>query len=211
MQGATQFFIYSFRDRHVSIHAPYAGSDLLRSAPRSKCTGFNPRPLCRERQESALKYVVTDSKFQSTPPMQGATMIHKTAFLFTPVSIHAAYAGSDGEGTVQQGNKKLFQSTPPMQGATERAQYETFINTLFQSTPPMQGATPPEYAGITGIVFQSTPPMQGATSSGCKTILHAESFNPRPLCRERHGRDFNEDLNRKVSIHAPYAGSDTAR
>ena len=57
--------------------------------------------------------------------------------------------------------------------------------------------------------FQSTPPMQGATNSQCRNWRDYDCFNPRPLCRERRqpDRDCNKDYG--VSIHAPYAGSDT--
>ena len=79
--------------------------------------GFNPRPLCRERHSvvpiMAQKLVVSihapyagsDERsgvrrsvfvmFQSTPPMQGATLFHASAASFSVVSIHAPYAGSD--------------------------------------------------------------------------------------------------------------------
>ena len=57
----------------------------------------------------------------------------------------------------------------------------------FQSTPPMQGATC-IHATILRVYigFQSTPPMQGATVLGFVNPQLSRSFNPRPLCRERH-------------------------
>ena len=79
----------------VSIHAPYAGSDdcthavidgvrQFQSTPPmqgatgttkasvSGNTGFNPRPLCRERRQMRSSRL-SSRMFQSTPPMQGAT------------------------------------------------------------------------------------------------------------------------------------------
>ena len=56
----------------VSIHAPYAGSDVSES---SRCNTFG--------------------KFQSTPPMQGATPVALFNRVRLGVSIHAPYAGSD--------------------------------------------------------------------------------------------------------------------
>ncbi len=59
--------------------------------------------------------------------------------------------------------------------------------------------------------FQSTPPMQGATGQISLVSPYASCFNPRPLCRERRiGAGVSKSENR-VSIHAPYAGSDRQR
>ena len=59
----------------VSIHAPYAGSDVA---------GYTPG--------------VYANLFQSTPPMQGATELLFFQVGAFQVSIHAPYAGSDGIG-----------------------------------------------------------------------------------------------------------------
>ncbi len=40
----------------VSIHAPYAGSDRLMSRKRKSLHCFNPRPLCRERLHNVYEY-----------------------------------------------------------------------------------------------------------------------------------------------------------
>ena len=96
MQGATFLRDYGIDlETVVSIHAPYAGSDLdlrsyvfrhlmFQSTPPMQgatCihvqkvtlyTRFNPRPLCRERRTSGIT-IRAITAFQSTPPMQGAT------------------------------------------------------------------------------------------------------------------------------------------
>ena len=139
--------------------------------------------------------------------MQGATTEDALGNMVGGVSIHAPYAGSDAQKYYQEHKDEMFQSTPPMQGATK-------VEKIWTNTRR----------------FQSTPPMQGATMrlSSCLTCL--SSFNPRPLCRERrirrrggfyhskfqstppmqgatvmHGRGLQSV---RVSIHAPYAGSD---
>ena len=56
--------------------------------------------------------------------------------------------------------------------------------------------------------FQSTPPMQGATEILEGMLYCIQSFNPRPLCRERPAFMSVELDELQVSIHAPYAGSD---
>ena len=168
----------------VSIHAPYAGSDGNYVALRRRNTGFNPRPLCRERRHSRVN-VSLSCQFQSTPPMQGATGIWAGCTILTLVSIHAPYAGSDAWYHSNPASIRLFQSTPPMQGATfsrgfvtalmhcfnprplcRERHFTVFIFSglfKFQSTPPMQGATKNSRLFVSLYLFQSTPPMQGAT------------------------------------------------
>ena len=50
--------------------------------------------------------------------MQGATSLTFAINVFSDVSIHAPYAGSDRERSRRRKSRKQFQSTPPMQGAT---------------------------------------------------------------------------------------------
>ena len=107
---------------------------------------------------------VISRPFQSTPPMQGATQEWvNVGMALKHVSIHAPYAGSDGGFPPVAPTGFWFQSTPPMQGATQTA----VISSRFSQ-------------------FQSTPPMQGATR--IPVIYHCIFL---------------------VSIHAPYAGSDS--
>ena len=95
MQGATFSAVYSsVAAMNVSIHAPYAGSDLMRSAECQRKHSFNPRPLCRERPASGGS-MTRSGWFQSTPPMQGATRDVCVEFVVHRVSNHAPYAGSD--------------------------------------------------------------------------------------------------------------------
>ena len=117
MQGATKEQGIETATPNISIHAPYAGSDwkhitrlpgVMNFNPRSLCRerqiicvtvyrlqNFNPRSLCRERPASIFPEIIFWI-FQSTLPMQGATFSRATCVpLFTCISIHAPYAGSD--------------------------------------------------------------------------------------------------------------------
>ena len=58
--------------RHISIHAPNAGSDGIRSTFLKWITDFNPRSQCRERLDQRHAGDILGI-FQSTLPMQGAT------------------------------------------------------------------------------------------------------------------------------------------
>ena len=149
-------------DDPVSIHAPYAGSDPTIAPVTAHIHSFNPRPLCRERPSWQIDRFGF-MKFQSTPPMQGAT-----------------------EQRVTYLENNQFQSTPPMQGATSAVNYGIAGNNGFNPRPlcreRLRAGTGREwtwevsihapYAGSdecwlydanNGTMFQSTPPMQGAT------------------------------------------------
>ena len=57
----------------ISIHAPHAGSDRDVTATIYCTPDFNPRPPCGERRQHDRAGSVAPQKFQSTPPMRGAT------------------------------------------------------------------------------------------------------------------------------------------
>ncbi len=97
MQGATVRGI-DLRARHlISIHAPCAGGDNTNKRKFDLIRNFNPRPLCRGRRV-VLNLIIMYILFQSTPPVQGATL-----------------RAAKNPYTV-----RIFQSTPPVQGATVR-------------------------------------------------------------------------------------------
>ena len=123
----------------ISIHAPRAGGDRVTSAVRASLI-----------------------KFQSTPPVRGATRIA------------AEQAKIDS----------IFQSTPPVRGATYRAKV-TVGKDIFQSTPPVRGATKGD-KGDTGAAgdFNPRPPCGGRHGSKGRTRPHGH-FNPRPPCGGR--------------------------
>ena len=83
------------QDAQVSIHAPYAGSDLWRipAHPYGRVSIHAP-------------YAGSDG---DACHFRGSELT---------VSIHAPYAGSDRGEDYQKFITAMFQSTPPMQGAT---------------------------------------------------------------------------------------------
>ena len=101
--------------------------------------------------------------FQSTPPMQGATVqLVNSETVVDMVSIHAPYAGSDSakEARVLAAEVSIH---APLCRERRRSRMEESSFWMFQSTPPMQGATVFPENSLASKVFQSTPPMQGAT------------------------------------------------
>ena len=192
----------------ISIHAPRAGGDLFDGCTVYYQKHFNPRPPCGGRRAYAAGGR-WPARFQSTPPVRGATIIPADQF------------------DVQQ----VFQSTPPVRGATATPTPKIFFRVGFQSTPPVRGATytDTELRAITvnfnprppcggrrrtsafstqpsaisihapraggdfycntnwckNMLFQSTPPVRGATASRHRGLTRPTHFNPRPPCGGR--------------------------
>src|SRR5699024_4010831 len=78
----------------ISIHSPYAGGDRYHFEYRLKHNNFNPLPLCRGRQGHQILSDVP-RLFQSTPPMQGETLVSEKHYHYVDISIHSPYAGGD--------------------------------------------------------------------------------------------------------------------
>ena len=126
--------------------------------------------------------------FQSTPPMQGATLLSGS-----PRFLHISF------------NPRPLCRERRFRGRT------VFDGKMFQSTPPMQGATTSFAGPAVKDGFQSTPPMQGATAIRQKKLLSLQVSIHAPYAGS-DGQDLGEIiLSDAVSIHAPYAGSDIIR
>ena len=145
----------------VSIHAPHAGRDVWYYAndteersfnPRAPCGArpldllhcaiwkrFNPRAPCGARPD-AVSLDVSDTEFQSTRPMRGATFSFIRIFNFFSVSIHAPHAGRDPALATSAGRFRSFNPRAPC-GARLRPFFIGFMESVFQSTRPMRGAT----------------------------------------------------------------------
>jgi len=94
-RGATFYFQYLSLKTKISIHAPYAGCDLL-----------------------VFSNVVKPTKFQSTHPTRGATFQSYQNSQKSLISIHAPYAGCDALFLLLPNVLSPFQSTHPTRGAT---------------------------------------------------------------------------------------------
>ena len=145
---------------------------------------FNPRAPYRARP---VIFSITQPPptFQSTRPVQGATIVIPVIEGKSVVSIHAPRTGRDPTRPPSRSTNSAFQSTRPVQGATR------IDGSLFDKMPGFNPRAPyrarphrVQSAQCTNL-FQSTRPVQGATF-GC-------SHDPRTT---------------KVSIHAPRTGRD---
>ena len=103
----------------ISIHAPRVGGDSSLILPGICSFYFNPRPPCGGRQRGGGAAVAA-GKFQSTPPVWGATVPALTGDL----------------------DRRTFQSTPPVWGATLSAWFSVPSTRLISiHAPPVWGAT----------------------------------------------------------------------
>ena len=78
----------------ISIHAPLAGCDLERRPRLFPAADFNPRTPCGVRLNCA-PIPSSESEFQSTHPLRGATPISCSPCFASSISIHAPLAGCD--------------------------------------------------------------------------------------------------------------------
>ena len=154
--------VYKNPWRYISIHPPHAGRD-----------------------DHASTSSPSQSKFQSTRPMRGGTMI-----------VPAREQGIE------------FQSTRPMRGGTypESAPADWLE---FQSTRPMRGGT--RCWIITGWIlvgFQSTRPMRGGTFKRRINGKITGYFNPPAPCGAGRPQGPGQKAKKEISIHPPHAGRD---
>ena len=187
------------RERRVQRY--YAGTYACCFNPRPLCRErlflgdilylkgrcFNPRPLCRERLYGNRKGI-NNMMFQSTPPMQGATVLFccagATGRSFNPRPLCR-------ERLRRYAFHPLFKRFNPRPLCRERQ-----LKVVERGNKTWVSIHAP-YAGSDLV----EPTFDEITDSG---------FNPRPLCRERPQLLHDALLSNSVSIHAPYAGSDSA-
>ena len=232
MQGATT---YTVNDRmsavRVSIHAPYAGSDSYPGNLSLYLFGFNPRPLCRERLQIAFgaikpgdvsihaPYAGSDAgriytdtgyyMFQSTPPMQGATVCEGAdtgnCHCFNPRPLCR-------ERQYDTGAAVPGKSFNPRPLCRERHGSDCFRHGLCGVSIHAPYAGSDLYAVIDEThagTFQSTPPMQGATrGSSAENDRESGVSIHAPYAGSDERRYWRARSSGTVSIHAPYAGSD---
>ena len=167
---------------------------------------FNPRPPCGGRQ--AEGYIdARKGKFQSTPPVWGATILLYGSAVpqihFNPRPPCGGRRSWSGVGCMGM----IFQSTPPVWGATETHSVGKAPLAISIHAPRVGGDQPfsiphrrsrisihaPRVGGdkafecviVCRPKFQSTPPVWGATDTSTWTSVPNWYFNPRPPCGGR--------------------------
>ena len=93
VRGATAIFAIIQNDRRISIHAPRAGGDPVDAVEQLRKLGISihaPRAGGDGSVDLANKAA---KKFQSTPPVRGATWCSRRRHIRQRISIHAPRAG----------------------------------------------------------------------------------------------------------------------
>ena len=142
-----------------------------------------PRPPGGGRKTVANKMGRT-YKFQSTPPVWGATTLDPDTLQATVISIHAPRVGGDIFQNQHFFRYSYFNPRPPCGGRRQKKfsksgsidfnprppcggrlfrRWLTGLFVIFQSTPPVWGATFRRWLTGLFVIFQSTPPVWGAT------------------------------------------------
>ena len=177
--GATAQGLHRAEHRAVSIHAPRVGGDKghLLALHKHLVSIHAPRV-----GGDAFDAFVSNTlqRFQSTPPVWGATVSRNVQPGSINVSIHAPRVGGDNGHLRRAADVKLFQSTPPVWGATLSPMAVTAWPSAFQSTPPVWGATGCLVLRIWTGQCQSTPPVWGATLLLCLRFAQHLLFQSTP-------------------------------
>ena len=113
--GATGQFHRHRPTAGISIHAPRVGGDTFREPVHGHYAYFNPRPPCGGRRPPG-PWVRPPMRFQSTPPVWGATRKALSAGTDTAISIHAPRVGGDIRGPAGSRASCHFNPRPPCGG-----------------------------------------------------------------------------------------------
>ena len=208
VRGATHAVALVAVEGEVSIHAPRAGCDIL----RSWCQRYG-------------------AKVSIHAPRAGCDAVIGYWTLNGIVSIHAPRAGCDHSARCSAEHSLLFQFTHPVRGATRLLILHSNLGVGFNSRTPC-GVRRREClasAGCLGVSihapragcdiradistieeqrFQFTHPVRGATSKRTARRGSRRCFNSRTPCGVRHVVSVSDAVIDFVSIHAPRAGCD---
>ena len=123
----------------ISIHAPRVGGDggTAPAVPQASISIHAPR-VGGDVFMNSQAYDV--DKFQSTPPVWGATNRSLQKGVADQISIHAPRVGGDDPGPGHPPGHGDFNPRPPC-GGRHFSKSTLFPLFVFQSTPPVWGAT----------------------------------------------------------------------
>ena len=164
MQRATrlsgfQFLIY----KTISIHALYAEGDLHIPSEISFSRHFNPRPLCRGRQNSMsgseMKVKISIHALYAEGDTISRALGHSSL-----ISIHALYAEGDQYGSDRDIQTTAYFNPRPLCRGRLQCQRDPILFFNFNPRPLCRGRLGRFGARYLRCQFQSTPSMQRATN-----------------------------------------------
>ena len=204
--GTAKFFTLLLLLYHTSINLMPGKPLLLTAESEDKVAlqAFQFTPLCWERH-AMPESDVPDSPFQSTLPCAGGDALPDNRqrlfnrFQSTPPVRGATFYD------IPTGKCRLFQSTPPcaggdvcprsfyaaydisihapLCGGRQRLTTRSYTAFYFNPRPPVRGATPAPAIQILQCRFQSTPPCAGGDQNATALMVAGDYFNPRPPAR----------------------------
>ena len=186
---------------------PHTGSDdITPYTPLLFVVDFNPRPPHGERQRPR-SLSGSWTKFQSTPPTRGATVLglcQRDHFL---ISIHAPHTGSDMRPLSDSIGAAYFNPRPPHGERQALIRQTLDLVCHFNPRPPHGERRDKTQLAIQPKEFQSTPPTRGATPNKVvdtpefRISIHAPHTGSDKITLHMRGKIV-------ISIHAPHTGSD---
>ena len=146
---------------------------------------FNPRPPCGGRRSQRPSRPGWQ-RFQSTPPVWGATILAQSPDAIGDcISIHAPRVGGDWRICAGRTCPPYFNPRPPVWGAT-------------QALYPLKGA----------VAISIHAPRVGGDRRSAGNPARGTDFNPRPPCGGRRWGLQRPHYLPEISIHAPRVGGD---
>ena len=146
----------------ISIHTPLAGSDL--AAPSAEAS---------------------NTIFQSTLPLRGATNARSREIAAILISIHTPLAGSDRRRRAGRQREHISIHTPLAGSDVRRGPVEPARQGISIHTPLAGSDLQIKGLSAGPLTFQSTLPLRGATCANSSTISPKTNFNPHSPCGER--------------------------
>ena len=162
--GGDQICKPSGTGKNISIHAPRVGGDHSWRHQSRRLSRFQSTPPVWGATPDLAFKLRFDIFISIHAPRVGGDIPHQPGGHWSAISIHAPRVGGDRLFPLMDGKTQKFQSTPPVWGATG------FAKTPSSGTPN----------------FNPRPPCGGrlARTGDCK---YCKYFNPRPPCGGRRG------------------------
>ena len=112
----------------ISIHAPRVGGDISGLPDTLEVIeyDFNPRPPCGGRPLHQFPTNILHTKFQSTPPVWGATQGRDHIMSHIDISIHAPRVGGDGRVRAIRRVLSPISIHAPRVGGDKKIYFSTF-------------------------------------------------------------------------------------
>ena len=190
---------------NISIHAPLAGSDLLRTPLRGIWRDFDPRSPCGERQ-SNHRVSQPPKTFRSTLPLRGATVEAPAVAVLAVISIHAPLAGSDLVMSKQNYMHVYFDPRSP---CGERPMCESKGRFSYDFDPRSPCGERRDFVRrLPDIRYFDPRSPCGERRLPGRVQRIRRHFDPRSPCGERQEPRLPDIPFNPISIHAPLAGSD---